>query len=54
MSQSRMRLPPSLAGAYRVTRDIGQGAYGLVCEAEHIETGQRVAIKKVSRVGERD
>ncbi|KAJ1932162.1 mitogen activated protein kinase 2, partial [Linderina macrospora] len=52
MTQSRMRLPLSLAGAYRTICDIGQGAYGLVCEAEHIETGQRVAIKKVSRVGE--
>ncbi|KAJ2491262.1 mitogen activated protein kinase [Coemansia sp. RSA 2050] len=51
---SRMRLPPSLAGAYRIVRDIGQGAYGLVCEAEHIETGQHVAIKKVSRVGEKE
>ncbi|KAJ1842730.1 hypothetical protein LPJ57_009941, partial [Coemansia sp. RSA 486] len=28
--QSRMRLPPSLDGAYRIVRDIGQGAYGLV------------------------
>ncbi|KAJ1723377.1 mitogen activated protein kinase [Coemansia erecta] len=53
-SQSRMRLPPSLDGAYRIIRDIGQGAYGLVCEAEHIETGQHVAIKKVSRVGEKE
>ncbi|KAJ2003470.1 mitogen activated protein kinase [Coemansia thaxteri] len=51
---SRMRLPPSLAGAYQIVRDIGQGAYGLVCEAEHIETGQHVAIKKVSRVGEKE
>ncbi|KAJ1742470.1 mitogen activated protein kinase [Coemansia sp. RSA 989] len=52
--QSRMRLPPSLAGAYEIVRDIGQGAYGLVCEAKHIETGQHVAIKKVSRVGEKE
>ncbi|KAJ1821627.1 mitogen activated protein kinase [Coemansia sp. RSA 2599] len=52
--QSRMRLPPSLAGAYRIVRDIGQGAYGVVCEAEHIETGHHVAIKKVSRVGEKE
>ncbi|KAJ2717324.1 mitogen activated protein kinase [Coemansia spiralis] len=51
---SRMRLPPSLDGAYRIVRDIGQGAYGLVCEAEHIDTGQHVAIKKVSRVGEKE
>ncbi|KAJ2724949.1 mitogen activated protein kinase [Coemansia sp. Benny D115] len=51
---SRMRLPPSLAEAYRIVREIGQGAYGLVCEAEHIETRQRVAIKKVSRVGEKE
>ncbi|KAJ2780821.1 mitogen activated protein kinase [Coemansia javaensis] len=51
---SRMRLPPSLAGAYSIVRDIGQGAYGLVCEAEHIDTGQHVAIKKVSRVGEKE
>ncbi|KAJ1770761.1 mitogen activated protein kinase [Coemansia sp. RSA 1813] len=51
---SRMRLPPSLDGAYRIVRDIGQGAYGFVCEAEHIETGQHVAIKKVSRVGEKE
>ncbi|KAJ2499002.1 mitogen activated protein kinase [Coemansia sp. RSA 1972] len=51
---SRMRLPPSLDAAYRIVRDVGQGAYGLVCEAEHIETGQHVAIKKVSRVGEKE
>ncbi|KAJ2229046.1 mitogen activated protein kinase [Coemansia sp. RSA 485] len=49
-----MRLPPSLDGAYRIVREVGQGAYGLVCEAEHIETGQHVAIKKVSRVGEKE
>ncbi|KAJ1891609.1 mitogen activated protein kinase [Kickxella alabastrina] len=52
--QSRMRLPPSLDSAYKIVRDVGQGAYGLVCEAEHIETGQHVAIKKVSRVGEKE
>ncbi|KAJ1735559.1 mitogen activated protein kinase [Coemansia sp. RSA 1939] len=51
---TRMRLPPSLDGAYKIVRYIGQGAYGFVCEAEHIETGHHVAIKKVSRVGEKE
>ena len=34
-----------LAGRYRLRRVIGSGAMGVVCEAEHIEIGKRVAVK---------
>ncbi|PVV02648.1 hypothetical protein BB560_002894 [Smittium megazygosporum] len=54
MSKSRFRLPPSLDSAYRIVRDIGQGAYGFVCQAEHRESKQMVAIKKVTRVSEKE
>ncbi|KAI9596268.1 mitogen-activated protein kinase spm1 [Syncephalis fuscata] len=35
---------------YRVIREIGQGAYGLVVAASDRETGASVAIKKITRV----
>ncbi|PVU90944.1 hypothetical protein BB559_004382 [Furculomyces boomerangus] len=54
MSKSKIRLPPSLDVAYRIVRDVGQGAYGFVCQAEHRESKQMVAIKKVTRVSEKE
>ncbi|KAJ1919471.1 mitogen activated protein kinase [Mycoemilia scoparia] len=51
---SRMRLPAPLAEKYRIIRDIGQGAYGLVCQAENLQTGEMVAIKKVTRISEKE
>jgi mitogen-activated protein kinase 7 len=35
---------------YKIIRELGQGAYGVVCSAKNIETGQEVAIKKVTRI----
>ncbi|KAI8810017.1 kinase-like domain-containing protein [Cladochytrium replicatum] len=45
--------PPALARKYQLVRELGQGAYGVVSSAKHIETGQEVAIKKVQKVFEK-
>lgn len=35
---------------YNVTKELGQGAYGIVCAATNNTTGEGVAIKKVDNV----
>ena len=35
---------------YNVTKELGQGAYGIVCAATNGHTGEGVAIKKVTNV----
>ncbi|OLL24244.1 Mitogen-activated protein kinase spm1 [Neolecta irregularis DAH-3] len=35
---------------FQVTKELGQGAYGIVCAAKNIETGETVAIKKVTNI----
>ncbi|KAI9849801.1 MAG: Mitogen-activated protein kinase [Sclerophora amabilis] len=35
---------------YNVTKELGQGAYGIVCAATNDQTGEGVAIKKVTNV----
>lgn len=35
---------------YEVTKELGQGAYGIVCAVENRATGERVAVKKVTNV----
>ncbi|KAI9367490.1 kinase-like domain-containing protein [Aspergillus egyptiacus] len=35
---------------YNVTKELGQGAYGIVCAATNSQTGEGVAIKKVTNV----
>ncbi|CAG8703083.1 8157_t:CDS:10, partial [Ambispora leptoticha] len=35
---------------YEFIRELGQGAYGVVCAAKNTETGEQVAIKKVTKV----
>jgi len=42
--------PPDLQRKYQITRELGQGAYGIVCAAKNIHTGQEVAIKKVTKI----
>lgn len=37
---------------YQLIRTIGQGAYGIVCSANDILTGERVAIKKIAGVAD--
>jgi serine/threonine protein kinase len=37
----------TIAGKYRVRRVVGGGSMGVVCEAEHLEIGKRVAIKLI-------
>ena len=46
----------TVAGKYRIRRVVGGGSMGLVCEAEHMEIGKRVAIKLIdaSLVGMND
>jgi len=48
-----MTLPPDLQKKYQITRELGQGAYGIVCAAKNIQTGQEVAIKKVTKIFEK-
>jgi len=45
-----MNFPPDLQKKYQITRELGQGAYGVVCAAKNIQTGQEVAIKKVTKI----
>ncbi|KAH8434986.1 mitogen-activated serine/threonine-protein kinase SLT2 [Aspergillus melleus] len=35
---------------YNVTKELGQGAYGIVCAAQNTQTGEGVAVKKVTNV----
>lgn len=35
---------------YEFVKELGQGAYGVVCSAKHIQTGENVAIKKVTKI----
>lgn len=35
---------------YNVTKEIGQGAYGIVCAAQNVQTQEGVAIKKLTNV----
>jgi eukaryotic-like serine/threonine-protein kinase len=37
----------TVAAKYRIRRIIGRGSMGVVCEAEHLEIGKRVAIKLI-------
>lgn len=39
---------------YNVTKELGQGAYGIVCAATNNTTGEGVAIKKVKYVAHLD
>jgi mitogen-activated protein kinase 1/3 len=35
---------------YQITRQIGSGSYGMVCEAKHLPTNERVAIKQMTGI----
>src|SRR5580658_9052534 len=37
----------TVAGKYRIRRILGAGSMGVVCEAEHLEIGKRLAIKVI-------
>ncbi|KAJ3261990.1 Mitogen-activated protein kinase [Boothiomyces macroporosus] len=49
-----MELPPSLAQRYELVKELGRGAYGYVCSARCKETGVEVAIKKVTKIFEKE
>jgi serine/threonine-protein kinase len=40
-------LGATIAGKYRIEREIGRGAMGVVCEARHVDLGKRIAIKLI-------
>jgi serine/threonine protein kinase len=46
---SDMDLPPLIGSKYRPVRMIGQGGMGVVYEVEHLHTGQRFALKVLTR-----
>ncbi|KAI8927801.1 kinase-like domain-containing protein [Entophlyctis helioformis] len=46
----KMVFPPKLDARYEMLRELGQGAYGLVCAAKNRQTGQEVAIKKLTKI----
>ncbi|KAI8587953.1 kinase-like domain-containing protein [Geranomyces variabilis] len=48
-----MKLPAVMDRRYRLLRELGQGAYGIVCAAQNLETGTEVAIKKVQKIFEK-
>ncbi|KAJ3011311.1 Mitogen-activated protein kinase [Thoreauomyces humboldtii] len=48
-----MRLPPVMERRYKLTRELGQGAYGIVCAATDLQTGTEIAIKKVQKIFEK-
>jgi mitogen-activated protein kinase 7 len=55
---SKVVLPPMLDKRYKIIREIGSGAYGIVCAAKDLEAepksaNEEVAIKKVQRVFEK-
>eukprot|EP00842_Homolaphlyctis_polyrhiza_P000966 jgi/Hompol1/1870/HPOL_002780-RA len=50
MPQPKMVFPPALDARFEMLRDLGQGAYGLVCAAKNRQTGVEVAIKKLTKV----
>ncbi|OMJ92347.1 hypothetical protein SteCoe_4899 [Stentor coeruleus] len=35
---------------YEIIKQLGAGSYGMVCEARHVPTGERVAIKHVTKI----
>ena len=37
---------------YHITKQLGSGSYGMVCEAVHVPSGERVAIKQMKNVFE--
>ncbi|KAI8893078.1 kinase-like domain-containing protein, partial [Globomyces pollinis-pini] len=53
-NQARMVFPPQLEERYEILRELGQGAYGLVCAARNKLTGQEVAVKKVTKIFDKD
>lgn len=46
----RTRIDWDVGSDYQIIRQIGSGSYGSVCEAKHVPTGERVAIKKITRI----
>jgi eukaryotic-like serine/threonine-protein kinase len=45
MANERLIVGATVAGKYRIRSIVGSGSMGVVCEAEHLEIGKRVAIK---------
>jgi serine/threonine-protein kinase len=44
-ADSQSERDPLVGGRYRVVREIGRGAMGVVYEVEHVHTGERLALK---------
>lgn len=55
MSAKKLQLPRlqtswDLGPNYQIIKQLGSGSYGVVCEAKHLPSGDRVAIKKMSHI----
>jgi len=46
--EKRLPVPGEQFGGYRIVRELGRGGMGAVFEAEHLESGRRVALKVLS------
>ncbi|KAJ1564454.1 Mitogen-activated protein kinase, partial [Nowakowskiella sp. JEL0078] len=52
-AKQTIQFPPMLEKRYKLLRELGQGAYGVVCAAKSLESGQEVAVKKVQKIFEK-
>ena len=55
MAKKNLSLPKhdinwKVGPSYEIIKQLGAGSYGMVCEARHVPTGERVAIKHVSKI----
>ena len=49
----KQHFPQQITSRYEILQELGHGAYGLVSKAKQINTGQEVAVKKITRVFEK-
>jgi mitogen-activated protein kinase 7 len=51
---SKTYFPLVITNKYEIEKEIGQGAYGYVCAAKSKLTGNPVAVKKITKVFDKD
>ena len=48
------QFPPQITERYELVRELGQGAYGFVCAAKNRQTNQDVAVKKITKIFDKE